>query len=469
MKVIVFALHGCPAGWLGAYGNDWVGTPNLDRLAAEGVTFDRHISDCPEPSAARKAWLGYGGQPTPPSPPSLKGRGESSQEEPESDSDTRPSFSPFPSGRGAGGVGSSTHTILVRANHPDTDAPDWFYAGWGEVFDARPRAEDASPLEELLRTFPTILDRLADKPNVLLWIETDRLIPPWDVQQDVFEAYLEDVEDEGPPEQIEEEPSEDVESDEDEPEDEEEAAGVEFIDDAEDVEEEEAEPPHSAPPEEPVTPFADPPTGPFDRSDLDAWDWLHRTFASVITKLDAELGRLFDDLRARGLDESAAWLVTSDFGHPLGEHGQIGLHRPWLHEELVHLPLLLRLPGAEQAGRRVAGFTQPPDVYPTLFALFGAAPPADVNGFNLLPLARGEGQSAREFAVTSLELGNAAEIALRTEEWALLVPTKVPEGDPPREPLLFEKPDDRWEVNDLRPRSVERADELEARLREVIK
>ena len=30
---------------LGAYGNDWVGTPNLDRLAAEGVTFDRHISD----------------------------------------------------------------------------------------------------------------------------------------------------------------------------------------------------------------------------------------------------------------------------------------------------------------------------------------------------------------------------------------------------------------------------------------
>ena len=215
-----------------------------------------------------------------------------------------------------------------------------------------------------------------------------------------------------------------------------------------------------------MTPFADPPTGPFDRADLDAWDWLHRTFAAVITKLDAELGHLFADLRARGLDQSAAWLVTSDFGHPLGEHGQIGLHRPWLHEELVHLPLLMRLPGAEQAGRRVAGFTQPPDVFPTLLALLGA-PSAEGNGFNLLPLARGEVGAVRTFALTVLELGTAAEIAIRTDEYALLVSTKVPEGDPPREPQLFEKPDDRWEVNDLRSRNIERADELEAKLREA--
>jgi arylsulfatase A-like enzyme len=329
------------------------------------------------------------------------------------------------------------------------------------VFDARPKPDDDSPLDELLRTFPALLDRLADTPDWLLWVETDRLIPPWDVQQDVFEAYLDDAEDEEPAEGEagEEEPAE---ADPEDTEEEEAAEGEEFVDDAEEDEAEEAEPPA---PEEPVTPFADPPTGPFDRTDLDAWDWLHRTFAAVVTKLDAELGRLFDDLRARGLDQSAAWLVTSDYGHPLGEHGQVGLHRPYLHEELVHLPLILRLPGGAQAGRRAAGFTQPPDVYPTLLALLGVTPPADAAGFDLLPLARGEGESARAFAVTALELGDAAEIAIRTDEWALLVPTRVPEGDPPREPLLFGKPDDRWEVNDLRPRNVERADELEARLR----
>ena len=404
MRVIVFALNGCPAGWLGAYGNDWVGTPHLDRLAAEAVVFDRHISDQPEPAAARRAWLGA---------------------------------RPFESR-----LGDTTRTVLVRANHPDTDAPDWFYAGWNEVFDARPQADDASPLDELLRSFPALLDRLAAVPDFLLWIETDRLIPPWDVQQDVFEAYLidDDEKDERPP------------ADENDEEDDEE-------DDA---------PAAEAPIPEAVPPFADPPTGLFDRADPDAWDWLHRTFAAVVTKLDAELGGLFDELRNRGMDASAAWLVTSDFGYPLGEHGQIGLHRPWLHEELVHLPLFLRLPDAEQAGRRVAGFTQPPDIFPTLLALLDAPPPADTPGFNLLPLARGEAESKRAFATTALELGEAAEIALRTDDWAILVPTRVPANDTPREPLLFHKPDDRWEVNNVRASSIDRADELEANLRAAL-
>jgi arylsulfatase A-like enzyme len=330
MRVIVFALNGCPAGWLGVYGSDWIGAPHLDRLAAEGVVFDRHISDCPDPTAARKAWLG-----------------------------------------GVAHAKPQAATVLVRANHPDTDAPDWYYAGWGEVFDARPRAEDASPLDELLRTFPALLDRLTSGPDFLLWIETDRLIPPWDVQQDVFEAYLEDEEEEEPVEEGSEFAAEEPDAeapDEDEQRDED-AEGVEYVDEAE---EPDAEDPGS--PAEQVPPWSDPPTGPFDRSDLDAWDYLHRTFAAVVTKLDAELGVLFEELRKRDLDKTAAWLVTSDFGYPLGEHGQIGLHRPWLHEELVHLPLILRLPNAEQAGRRMAGFTQPPDLFPPVFALLGAPP-----------------------------------------------------------------------------------------------
>lgn len=413
MRTIVFAISGCPVGWLGAYGNDWVGTPNLDRLASEGVTFDRHVSDRPEPTAARRAWLGGGAE-------------------------------PFP-----------VPTILVRANYPDTDAPDWFYASWGEVFDARPQPDDDSPLDQLVRTFPALLDRLAQVPDFLLWVETDRLIPPWDVRQDVFEAYLEDV-DAGDEAVAEEKPEDDGED---------EAVGSVEDEQAESEGEDAAPAPAAA--EEPVVPFADPPTGPFDRSDLDAWDWLQRTFAAVVTKFDAELGLLFEELRKHGMDHSAAWLVTSDFGYPLGEHGQVGLHRPWLHEELVHLPLILRLPTAEQAGRRVAGFTQPPDLFPTLLALFGLTPPAGVKDFNLMPLARGEGESARPFAITSLELGGATELAIRTDEWALLVPTKVPEGDPARAPTLFAKPDDRWEVNDLRPRNIEIADGLEAKLREA--
>ena len=53
-KVLVLAVRGLHLGFLGCYGNDWVATPTLDRLAAEGVVFDLHFADCP--GAAPPTW-----------------------------------------------------------------------------------------------------------------------------------------------------------------------------------------------------------------------------------------------------------------------------------------------------------------------------------------------------------------------------------------------------------------------------
>jgi arylsulfatase A-like enzyme len=439
MRAIVFVLRGCSAGWLGAYGNEWVGTPNLDRLASEAVVFDRHLSDCPDPAAARTAWLTGRHQ-----LPATAGVNTSARQEHEP-GERRGLPPPQPdllSSLRAAGV----RTVLVRANHPDADAAPHFYAGWDEVFDARPRAEVDSPLAALIRSLPPVLDRLAEVPRWLVLVETDRLIPPWDVRQDVFEAYIEGLGEDD--EQESEEDRETTDADE-EPDDEEAGNDPEPI--------------------EPMTPWADPPTGPFDKSDLAAWEWLHRTFAAVVTSLDAELGAVFEELRTRGLDQTSAWLVTSDLGYPLGEHGQVGLYRPWLHEELVHLPLVVRLPGAAEAGRRVPAFTQPADLFPTLLELLGAEPPLEpVHGQSLLPLLHGQAESVREYACSGLILGGAAEWAIRTTDWALLLPGSAPESDPPREPMLFEKPDDRWEVNDLRQRNVELAEQLEEVLRKYV-
>ncbi|MBX9584917.1 MAG: sulfatase-like hydrolase/transferase [Gemmataceae bacterium] len=414
MRAIVFILRGCPAGSLGAYGNEWGATPNLDRVAAEGVAFDRHVSDCPDPAAAARAWLTGRHQ-----MPAISG------------------VTPPPPGEGllAALRPAGVRTVLVRANHPDIDRPAPFYAGWAEVFDARPDADDPSPLSALERAFPSVLDRLGQDPRWLLWVDIDRLVPPWEVPQEVFEAYIGDADEEDAEYENEGEEDEPAPADED---------------------------------TEPITPLADPPHGPFDNKDLAAWEYLHATHAALVTTLDAELGRLFDQLRGRGLDQTAGWLVTADYGHPLGEHGQVGPHRPWLHEEFVHLPLLLRLPGAAEAGRRVPALTQPADLLPTLLDLFGVEPPADIHGHSLLPLARGEAESVRPHVCSGLEVNGVAEWAIRTDGWAYLLPGPQPDGDPPREPLLFEKPDDRWEVNDLRSRNIERADELEATLRAAV-
>src|SRR6266850_2392189 len=48
MRVLVLEAGDLHLGYLGCYGNDWVATPNLDRLASEGIVFDWHIADQPE-------------------------------------------------------------------------------------------------------------------------------------------------------------------------------------------------------------------------------------------------------------------------------------------------------------------------------------------------------------------------------------------------------------------------------------
>jgi arylsulfatase A-like enzyme len=48
MKILVLHTSALNLGYVGCYGSDWVDTPNLDRLAAEGVVFDRHFADRPE-------------------------------------------------------------------------------------------------------------------------------------------------------------------------------------------------------------------------------------------------------------------------------------------------------------------------------------------------------------------------------------------------------------------------------------
>lgn len=452
MRAIVFALRGCPAGWLGAYGNEWVGTPNLDRVAAEGVVFDRHVSDCPEPDAAGRAWLTGRHQ----LPPTASGRSLGENAGPEEVPPPPAGNRPHPSDLLHHLKAAGAHTVVVRANHPDTDAIPSFYDGWGEVFDARPSPTDNSPLDTLIRDLPSLLDRLGNLPRWLIWIETDRLLPPWDVPQDVFEAYLEDLGDAEDDEKGEEESDEE---DADDDSADEEAGEEETPDDLADEE-------SVAEQAEPVVPYADPPIGPFDSSDVAAWEWLQRTFAAVVTTLDAELNQLFEEFRSRGLDQTATWIVTSDLGFPLGEHGQVGADRPWLYEELVHLPLLVRLPAAAEAGRRVWAFTQPADLAPTVLDLLGAEGPAEhFQGYSLMPLIHGQTETLRPYACSGLESKGVAEWAIRTDQWAYLLPGEPHPEEARREPMLFERPDDRWEVNNTRPHRLELADQLEGVLR----
>ena len=79
-------------------------------------------------------------------------------------------------------------------------------------------------------------------------------------------------------------------------------------------------------------------------------DYLRGTYQSEVAGVDRAIGVFFDGLRERGLDQEALIVFTSDHGEELMERGWIG-HTRTLHEELVRVPLVMRLPISMRANR----------------------------------------------------------------------------------------------------------------------
>jgi arylsulfatase A-like enzyme len=218
--------------------------------------------------------------------------------------------------------------------------------------------------------------------------------------------------------------------------------------------------------EEQPVPLADPDVG-LAPVDLDELDRLHAAYAGVISYFDTQLGRVLDHLRKKKRIEEYVVCVTASSGLPLGEHSMTGMVRGWMHEETAHIPLIVRLPGAERPGERVSALTQPTDLMPTFQEILGVHVPA-TRGRSLAGLVRAEDGFIRPYAVSGLRVGASEEWLLRTPELALLLPISTLDGDPPRQPQLYAKPDDRWEVNDLAPRHEEYVQELGKTLRQCI-
>ncbi len=306
--------------------------------------------------------------------------------------------------------------LVVDTSRPTVEA---FESGWGAVQHVR-------GLDALVEQGRQALAELVLAPGSgLLWLELASLLPPWQIAGDFVDAYF------APP------PVEEEEGDE---EDEEE----ELLD------EEEEE-------EEPIEALFDPPPGPIDPEDDDLYLAIQTTFAAAVSQADAALAELLD-----GLPDDVAVLFTSDHGQALGEHGVVGAIRPWLHAEVVQVPLLLRLPGRAQR-RRVAELTLSIDLAPTVADLFGTALPGS-HGRGLLPLLGLETVPWRTHACLGTRLGDEIEWGVWTADRSLRLP--VAGSDSP--PRLYIKPDDRCEVNDVLQHHIEEAEDLERILRACV-
>jgi arylsulfatase A-like enzyme len=138
--------------------------------------------------------------------------------------------------------------------------------------------------------------------------------------------------------------------------------------------------------------------GPDDEAELRQ---LRATYYGMMTEVDAQLGRLIDGLRERGVWDDTLVVLTSDHGEQLGDH--------WLTEKLgwfdqsYHVPLIVRDPRPESdatRGRLIEDrFTENIDVMPTILEWIGVDAPVQCDGASLLTVLHGEEPSTWRSAV----------------------------------------------------------------------
>ncbi|MEW5422555.1 alkaline phosphatase family protein [Amorphus sp. 3PC139-8] len=107
----------------------------------------------------------------------------------------------------------------------------------------------------------------------------------------------------------------------------------------------------------------------------------------MIGEVDAQLGRIFDALKAAGTWDETVVLFTSDHAELMGDHHLFG--KGGFFEGSYHIPLVVRMPGGT-AGRAVESFTEAVDLFPTLCALMGTEPAEAVDGRSLVPFLTGD-------------------------------------------------------------------------------
>jgi arylsulfatase A-like enzyme len=115
-------------------------------------------------------------------------------------------------------------------------------------------------------------------------------------------------------------------------------------------------------------------------------------YYAMITHLDFEIGRVLDELERTDRIEDTIILLAGDNGLAVGQHGLMGKQNCYDHS--VHVPLVLNGPGIPK-GQQLDDFVYLMDIFPTLCELSGIGIPESVEGVSLCEALRGRHDSSR--------------------------------------------------------------------------
>ncbi len=128
-----------------------------------------------------------------------------------------------------------------------------------------------------------------------------------------------------------------------------------------------------------------------EMSEKDRVRWIHQRYVKIflacIESVDQNVGRVMKYLEDNGLADNTVVIYSSDQGFYLGEHGWYD--KRWAYEESLRTPLIVRWPGKVEPGSRNGEIVSPLDFAQTFLDLAGVEEPDDMQGRSLVPLLEG--------------------------------------------------------------------------------
>lgn len=185
---------------------------------------------------------------------------------------------------------------------------------------------------------------------------------------------------------------------------------------------------------------------------------LVQLYHGEVLYVDDALAALLDAVARRSHDEALV-VLTGDHGEGLGQHGWME-HATQLYDEQIRVPLLVRWPGRVPAGRRIATPVGLEDIAPTLLELAGIEAPAPRDGRSLAAAIRDGAElplrplfGTRSLLDEATGWGHGVKLSVRTDRWKYIFASEAP-------PELFDLDVDPGEQHDLLTAHADRAAEL---------
>ena len=153
---------------------------------------------------------------------------------------------------------------------------------------------------------------------------------------------------------------------------------------------------------------------PREYSEDDGRNLLKEYYASI-KFMDRKLGELIELLKKKRVYENTIFIVGSDNGLSLGNHGVDGKSN-LMEYGGMHVPLVVSGPGIENAKHRSLIYLL--DLFPTICDFTGAAKPEKLDGESIKPILAGESEKVRKYLLTAYT--EVEQRAIRDDRWKLL-------------------------------------------------